>query len=301
MNRIKLSTFDTLKHLQTDQSVKVSEDDLKKMQDILLEMARDIIGVCEDHGFYYVLGGGSALGAVRHRGFIPWDDDIDLNMRRKDIDPFVQVMKEKYSDKYWIRSPGTTEGHGLLFVQVRKKGTSVKTRDDFRNEECGVCVDIFPIENTWDNPLMRFIHMAGCYYYGFLVSCRKFYRDREFLLSLSKGIPDVDIAFRIKIAIGFLAAWRSLDRWVVKADRWYSLCRDEHSKDVVIPSGRKHFRDLYPRDAVCAKTEMDFENIKAACPKDYDIYLSKLYGDYMAEPAPDELETHIYYEPFDLG
>ena len=300
MKKNDFSTFETFKHIESDDAAVISSEDLKRMQKDLLEMLKDIIAVCEEHGFYYVLGGGSALGAVRHQGFIPWDDDIDLNMKREDLDGFIHVMKEKYSDKYWIRSPMDTDNYGLLFVQVRKKGTSVKTRDDYWNEECGLCIDIFPIENTYDNPLMRFVHMGGCYYYGFAVSCRKFWRDRKFLSSLAKSNRSLKIVFPVKSGIGFLLSWRNLDSWVKKADRWYSRCKDENSAYIDIPSGRRHFKELYPRSVICEKTDMDFEDITAACPADYDAYLSKMYGDYMTIPDHAEEEHHIYYKPFYL-
>lgn len=300
MKKINLSTFETFKHIEADAVAAIRTDDVKRMQKDLLEMMKDIIHVCEQHGFYYVLGGGSALGAVRHHGFIPWDDDIDLNMKREDIDDFIRVMKEEYSGKYWIRSPQETENYGLLFVQVRKKGTSVKTRDDYWNQECGLCVDIFPIENTYDNPLMRFIHKCGCYYYGLAVSCRKFWRDREFLSSLAKNNSSLKIVVPLKCGIGFLLSWRSLDTWVRKADRWYSRCKDRKSSLIDIPSGRNHFAELYPRSVICEKTEMDFEDIKAACPAGYDAYLTKMYGDYRKMPRHGEEEHHVYYKPFYL-
>ncbi len=295
-----LSTFDLFKHLGSENTVTVSGEELKKMQEELLIMLKDIIHVCEDNGLFYTLGGGSALGAIRHNGFIPWDDDIDVNMKRKDIDAFVQKMRENFADKYWIRTPQDTENYGLLMVQIRKKGTSVRTRDDYWNEECGLSIDVFPIENTYDNKLMQNIHKLGCYYYGFAVSCRKFYRDRVWLLSLAGEDKDVRKVFKKKINIGRLLAWRSMDGWVHRADRWYSRCKDENSKMVVIPTGRKHFRELYQRDTMCESVEKPFEDIIIRCPKGYEQYLTMLYNDYMKIPDPSKIEQHVYYKPFVL-
>lgn len=300
MNKLNLSTFETFKHLQSDHSVTINDEELSKMQGMLTDMLKDIITVCEDNGFYYVLGGGSALGAIRHQGFIPWDDDIDLNLRRKDVDAFIRVMNEKFSDRYWIHSPQTTDNYGLTFLQVRKKGTSVKTRDDYWNEECGLCIDLFPIENTYDNPLMRFLHKSGCYYYGFMVSCRKFFRDRKWMMFLAGDDRSLKLVFSLKIAFGFLGSWRSLDNWVRKADRWYSRCHDENSKDIVIPSGRNHFKELYPRQIICTCIKKPFGALKAAVPAGYDFYLKKMYGDYMKIPAHGNEEKHVYYKPFYL-
>ena len=165
-----LSTFDLFKHLESGNTVSVSDEELKLMQEYLTEMLEDISTVCEENGFFYTLGGGSALGAVRHHGFIPWDDDVDVNMPRKDLAGFTARMEEKFPDKYWVRTPQKTDNYGLLMVQIRRKGTSVRTRDDYWNEECGLSIDVFPVENTYDNKLLRLVHEIGCYYYGFAVS-----------------------------------------------------------------------------------------------------------------------------------
>lgn len=300
MKKIRLSTFEIFKNLHTSDAVVINDDELRQMQKMLFEMMKDIIQVCEENDFYYVLGGGSAIGAVRHQGFIPWDDDVDINMKRKDIIPFIDVMKSRFADKYWIRTPWETENYGLVFIQIRKKGTSVRTRDDYWNEECGLSIDIFPIENTYDSRLMRMIHGAGCYYYGFGVSCRKFYRDRKWLMSLAADDNALKLTFRLKIALGFLCSYRSLDDWVRKADRWYSRCHDENSEYIVFPSGRIHFKELYPRDLICKKKDMLFNGIKAACPVGIDTYLKTLYGDYMRIPEKGNEQQHVYYKPFYL-
>lgn len=295
-----LSTFDLFKHLESGNTVSVSDEELKLMQEYLTDMLEDISTVCEENGFFYTLGGGSALGAVRHHGFIPWDDDVDVNMPRKDLAGFTARMEEKFPDKYWVRTPQKTDNYGLLMVQIRRKGTSVRTRDDYWNEECGLSIDVFPVENTYDNRFLRLVHEVGCYYYGFAVSCRKFYRDREWLNSLAEGNEQVKSVFGKKILIGQLLSWRSLDQWVRKADRWYSMCKDEHSKMVVIPSGRKHFKELYLRSDLLESVMSPFGKLTVRIPKGFDFYLTKLYNDYMKLPKKEDIEQHKYYKPFVL-
>ena len=181
---MKLSTIEAFKHLRSKDAIVLSDAQLKELQQTLNGMLFDIVDVCETYGIRYNLGGGTALGAVRHGGFIPWDDDVDINMPRTDHDRFVAIFKKEYGDRYWVHTARESKNYGLLLSRVLLKGTCVKTREDFWNEECGCFVDIFIIENTYNNPIRRKLHGFGCMALGFAQSCRKFYRDREPLMKL---------------------------------------------------------------------------------------------------------------------
>lgn len=302
MLRMNLSTFDVMKHIESDECMVLSEEQLRALQKVLLAILDDVLSVCEEHAICCTLGGGSALGAVRHQGIIPWDDDIDLNMPRADYEKFMICFEEKYGDKYWIRCPEKTKNYSLLSTQIRLKGTSFKTRDDFSNEECGVFLDIFVIENTFDSALLRKVHGVISLVLGFLLSCRKFYRDREHLMRLAGSNEEIKKVFQTKIRIGRLVSFCSVDFLTRTADRWHSICKNNNSRYVAIPSGRKHFfGELYSRADVCDTVEMPYEGRMVKCPAAYDRYLCGLYGDYMKIPAPENRETHIVFKPFDLG
>ena len=145
---MSLSTLEVFKHIQPEGAVVLTDEQLLDLQKTLNGILRDIVSVCAKHHLQYFLGGGSALGAIRHHGFIPWDDDIDINMPREDHDRFVQVFRQEFGTKYWVHTPEETAGYGLLLSRVLLKGTSVRTREDFHNPECGAFIDIFVIENT---------------------------------------------------------------------------------------------------------------------------------------------------------
>ena len=145
---MSLSTLEVFKHIQPEGAVVLTDEQLLDLQKTLNGILRDIVSVCAKHHLRYFLGGGSALGAIRHHGFIPWDDDIDINMPREDHDRFVQVFRQEFGTKYWVHTPEETAGYGLLLSRVLLKGTSVRTREDFHNPECGAFIDIFVIENT---------------------------------------------------------------------------------------------------------------------------------------------------------
>ncbi len=89
-----LSTMDAFKNLKSGDLVTVDDEMLKKIQNVLLGILDDIIAVCEKYEIPYTLGGGSVLGAVRHQGFIPWDDDIDVNFSRRDYERFIPAFRK---------------------------------------------------------------------------------------------------------------------------------------------------------------------------------------------------------------
>lgn len=107
---MKLSTFDALKRIQSKNAVQyvcMEGEILKKYHQILLEIASDIISVCEKEKIVYQLSGGTALGAVRHKGFIPWDDDLDINIFGSQCDEFIEKFEKDFGDKYWVNTVKT--------------------------------------------------------------------------------------------------------------------------------------------------------------------------------------------------
>ena len=304
MSKMHLSTVDAFKHIHTQDCVTLDDEQLKCLQRVLNSILDDIVTVCEDNQIRYTLGGGSALGAVRHHGFIPWDDDIDLNMPREDYNRFIPVFRRRFGEKYWIHTPQETVNYDLLLSRIRLKGTSVCTREDFGNTENGAFVDLFVIENTFDNALLRTIHGIGCNGLGFLVSCRKFYRDRKPLMMLARDTGDrrLQAVFRFKIALGFLIAWIPIESWLHAGDRWNALCKNRNSEYVVVPTGRKHFwGEMYRREDICEGTDVLYDGKMRKCPAGTDLYLTRLYGNYMQLPDPEDIEKHVFFAPFDLG
>ena len=298
---MNLSTFDAFKHIRPEGSFYLDDDQLHRLQKVLLSMLHDLTALAEENGIRLSLGGGSALGATRHQGFIPWDDDIDLNIDRRDYDRFLQLLREQRADRYWIHTPQDTHGYGILSTRIRLKGTSVRMREDAYGDECGVTVDLFPIENTYDNAALRRVHGFFCMLSGFLVSCRKAFRDRAELRAIGRDDPALKKTFGLKIALGFLSAWGSVDFWTRAADRCYRFCRDDGTAFVAIPAGRKHFTgELYRRAAFCALHKVRFEDGMFYCTKDIDNYMTRLFGDYHTLPAPEDRERHVFYS-FDLG
>jgi len=296
------TTFEYFKHLSDDDRLYfLSDDELQALKSILLEMLLDVDSVCKEHGISYTLGGGSCLGAIRHSGFIPWDDDIDINFSRQDFQRFLATFPQAFSDKYVLQIPGITKEYPVLFARIRKKGTVVKTRDDFFLSDTGAFLDLFVVENTFDNAILRGIHGLGCQTFGFLVSCRKFFRDRAFLQPLFEHTRKGHVIFRVKTGIGLLLCPVSVTRLVRWADGWNALCRNSDSQYVSIPAGRNHFfGELYHRKDVLKTKTVSFEGHDLPCPANAELYLTKLYGNFWKIPEEADREKHPFFGRVEL-
>ena len=274
----------------------LTKEEIEKLKKISLEILLDVIAVCEELEIPYMLGGGTALGAVRHKGFIPWDDDVDLNVPRKYIDALLEEIKHRFGNKYSLDVPCVTEGYLSSFIQIHKNGTVFREFLAQDIERCGVKIDIFPIENTYNNQFKRTIHGFFCEAGLFLLSCYRMFAWRKEYKLLAKGTPKAEVLVRVKGAIGMLLA-PAHNFWYRRIQQLFQQCKDETSQYVVIPSGRGHFfHELYERTRFMELTTMEFEKIPMKITKDYDGYLTKLYGNYMEIPKAEKREHHVIYE-----
>lgn len=302
---MNLSTFDLFRSIDSDAAglITLNQGQLDSLQAVLLSVADDIMSVCEEHSFTCLLSGGTALGAWREGKFIPWDDDLDLMMPRADYNRFIPLFREKYSGEYWIHTPEETNNYGFQVCHIRKKGTKVKTKSDLSNDaEAGANIDIFIIENVPDHAVLRKMHGFLCMFMGLMLSSRRFFRDRKELLKIVAYSPEMKKTFRTKVFLGGLSAVLSVNTWTRLTNKVCSLCKNNSSKYVSIPGGRKHyFGEMYLRKDFCETCPVQFEGRTWHIPRDVESYFRVLYGDgFRTPPPPEKREKHICWE-FDLG
>ena len=306
---MSLSTMAVFKNIDIDKEqnlVVVDDVKLKKMQKALFEILIEFDDFCMKNGIKYSLAGGSALGLVRHGGFIPWDDDVDLIIPRADYEKFVRKFKNGLADRYWLHAPKITKDYGLGFARLRKKGTICRAREDaVDNMECGIFLELIIIENTYDFLPARYFHGFLSYLFGFTLSCRNFYKKGDFYLELVKNDKKAARIFQFKKVAGRVLSFASVDKWTEIWDSVNSMCKRTDTKYVTVPVGRKHFfKETYLRSDVCEVARKPFifdgKTHDFYLMKGTDAYLKALYGDYMKIPSVSEREKHVLLE-LDFG
>ncbi len=267
----------------------LSQEDVAAIQAVLLEMMSDFDAFCRQNGLQYFLCGGSLLGAVRHQGFIPWDEDVDIAMPRADYNRMQALFEQSLGERYWLQSLDTSATHDLPFMKIRKKGTLYLEIFDTEPERAGVFIDIYPLENIPDFFLWRWAHGLISDFLHLCCSCVRVKEKKQIYFEYFGALRPI----RIKAALGTCLSFLRLQRWCRMADGWASLCRNAKSKRVSFPGGRKHyFGEIFHRENLLPLREAPFEDCAFFIPAEPSEPLKVLYGDYAVIPPEDRRERH---------
>ncbi|WP_287622789.1 LicD family protein [Parabacteroides sp.] len=273
---------------------KLSDGEIKKVQKTLLIIYQDVMYVCEKHHLQIMLAGGSALGAVRHSGFIPWDDDMDMIMPRWDFDRFVNLFIKEFGDKYHILSPVSKEGNIDFFISIIDKNSIfINMFDILKKHHCGIRFEITPIDYVVNSRVLRSIKGFASDLFLFIVRSRmicKFrnkYSDRLFMMSFKSMI-----VYCSRLLIGFCSCLFPYEKLMLAYDSFVKSKKETNM--MTIACGRNHyFGEMHEKNVFFPVREICFENIKSYIPNNCDAYLRRLYGDdYMQIPPVEKREPH---------
>ena len=261
----------------------LTDEELKKLQKIFLEMAEEVDEVCRKNNIVMMLSGGSVLGAVRHHGFIPWDDDLDINIPRKDFEKFKKVFRKELGEKYKLYAPNYH--HTAIYRIGKIENPDVSLIDKFGNRH-GLMLDIFPIENVPESAVLQYIigiRSSALMWVGIRVFEYECRNNKNYHISAGKRI------------LGKIFSFRPSWKWFDLAD--YAVRYPKETSLVGIPAGRGHyFKEIYRRADMLPVEYVDFEDTKMPVPNNADAYLLKLYGDYMVIPEESKRERHKIWD-----
>lgn len=262
-------------------------EQLKRLKEIELAVFKQFITVCEKLQLTYYLLGGTLLGAVRHKGFIPWDDDIDVGMPRKDYEVFLEKGQALLPKKYFIQTCYTDEQYALPFCKVRDcETTFVETWSSKSDINHGVFIDIFPLDFYPEEKReeKRFDRK-----YKWLTYCRY-----KACVHMRNDIFAKVKRFIINTATCFVSARQSVKKMdallksTKESKRFGNLCGAWGKKEI-------GFVDWYGEGR-----EVEFEGIKSVAPCKYELWLEQVYGDYMQLPPEEKRVGHHYTVLIDL-
>lgn len=283
---------------QNDSLKTITSEESECLKQCLYEMAVDLDIICRKNDIYLFLVGGSLLGAVRHQGFIPWDDDMDMGLIRADYEKFKRIFDKEFSEKYELRSPNYHKANGNRFMQVYKKGTYLH-RVGASNPLCPdmIYIDIFPYDYVPERVIYKAFKGMRANALMFIASCvmdevhmGKEYRD--FLHKSKKG----KLFLNIREMTGKIFSFRSPEKWFDLVDN--SIRYKKETCLLTSATGRRHyFHEIYGTEVFLPLTEILFRDHKFYAPGNWEIYLRGNYGDdYMTPPSDDQKESHTITE-----
>jgi len=262
---------------------------MKRIWAMELEMVQRFVEVCGEHHLQYWMMGGTLLGAVRHKGFIPWDNDIDLAMPRKDYDRLLEIGPAAFQAPMFFQTPVTEQGLFFnTFVKIRNGNGTAATREEFESGmNCGIFIDIFCLDEIPDDPRRR------KWYFRKLAEITKM---RRFALGMPmKG----GLLNRLKHFLQktvYRTVYHSPDaaglyRIYQKAAARYAGtgCKQLAHRDFGYVE-----RYIWDKEDWDKTVQLDFEGLKLNAPAGYDAVLRRQYGDYMQ--FPKDKSTHDYFD-----
>ena len=270
-----------------------SKEQLQKVQEIELENLKVFIEICKKLKVDYVLYGGSLLGQVKYKGFIPWDDDIDVALPRKSYERFVRYAPKLLPENYFIQTPYNCATSPYPYTKLRRKGTQyVEYVHRNLRMETGIYMDIYPIDRIPDNEMERKKQFKRVRRWIFIYVCRqsRLYEKKE---QGAKGVIKNFTRFIVCKILKIIPK----EYCVKRIDLYMTQYNDTNNKRYSAlnsPNYENTYDQLYPL------LKGEFCGLEVCIPNDYLNHLYRRYGDFSKTPPKGDMVGHIPYI-LDLG
>jgi len=256
------------------------ETPLRQAQLVMLRMLKIIDHICQEHGFSYWLCSGTLLGAVRHKGFIPWDDDLDICMMREDYEKFVEIAQKEFQDDMFIQTRETDPTYDYLALPCKirdKKSLIISEGMENNKYQQGLFIDIFPADRFHSKGFALFREKLSKRYFRLITKGL----DAELgkaRSSKNKAIAYLKPIFRY-LTIGYL---KRANKKISKNKSLGTDCLIGHGFDTP-------WQRYFKYDEILPLKKLQFEDAFFMVPNNADVYLTDLYGkDYMTPPPMEQ-------------
>lgn len=263
---------------------------LKKLQEVELSILQDFMTLCDKHNLTYFGIAGTGIGAKRHGGFIPWDDDIDVAMPRADFDRFLMIAKQEMSDCYLPLNAAYDKRFPMMTTRLMKKGTVfIEEALKDANCPCGIFLDLYVLDNVADGKLAYELQSWEAWFWSKLLVLRCL--PKPFLFQT--GI-------QAKLIWGICGAVHHLMKWVRISPEWLrcrceAVCRRYEKQDTkrmaFLPDTNPYWNVIDKKKLFPLK-KLPFEHLALNFPCNMEELLTNQYGDYMTLPPQEKRKTH---------
>ena len=267
---------------------------LKELQNTELSMLKDFMELCDANGLVYFGIGGTGIGALRHQGFIPWDDDIDIAMPRKDFEKFLRLVKKEWKGRYYILNNKTNENYPMMTTRLCKRGT-VFQEAVMKDVDCpfGIFLDLYVMDNLADGKIAVQVQAWTAWFWSkmLVLACmEKPYLAQtgwkaKLIWAVCSMVHKTIKALGIRPAI-FRAHCESACR---KYER-------VHTKRMAFLPDTNPFWNVVNKEKMFPILKLPYEDTTMAFTSDIDEVMRSQYGDYMVMPPEDKRKTHYPYK-----
>lgn len=275
--------------------INLTNSQRERIQSIELKMLLEFDSLCKKYNISYTLAGGTMIGAVRHKGFIPWDDDVDVYVLRDDFNRIRKIFpKELAGTKIFYQSHQTDKNYYYQFDKLRMNGTIFKeTFLENHKINHGVFIDIFPIDYVPNNPILRMIQYIEYRSIRLILMCK------YININARKGIKKY-----LATIIRLIFWWTNLDKLYAKGEKIAQKYLDIKDKCQYVRNlnsvGSDGTKETYLIEDLKKTQKIEFESYLLSISTNYDQMLRKIYNDYMKLPPKDERKTRHNLEKLEL-
>lgn len=258
--------------------------ELKRVQNATLYIAKEIKRICDNNQIHYSICGGILIGAIRHKGFIPWDDDIDIMMTRKEYNKFIQCCKTQLSNDFELRNWHETPDYPYSISQIVLKNASlvIESTENSLYQE-GIWVDIYAFENVPNCIFMRLIQNFVTFFSRALIIAKAGIRSSHRWSWLQRIGASI---------LGFISKFISKNLLIALYEKFALMYLNETTKFCTCLAGYGYTKETVPRKLFTKYIEIPFEDTTFMAVANYHFFLTNLYGNYMQLPPVEKRVSH---------